>query len=147
LLASCVKSAPLHGVGVSSGAAAQAGHEAASASPAVSPVPDDFTTRFVRLSESFVSWGHAGGRTTASVFVNPEAKDLRIREGFAAPPGTLVVMTHVDRQTDKAGPTYFMLKDAAQWTYGVVSAPKETSIRLCARCHSEAPHDSLFALP
>ena len=127
-----------------------------------SPVPADFATRFARMGpESFVSWGHAAGRYTGTVYVTPEAKDsiARARDDLAA--GTDLVMVSVDHTTHKPGPTFFMRKDArpgidggagsgnGTWRYGVVEITHAATedIALCARCHAEAPHDHVYALP
>ena len=125
-----------------------AGNGAGGATVAPSPVPDDFATRLSRVGpESFVSWGHAGGRYVSTVFVTLEAKDLLGRGAGDPATGTLVVMTHKDRARG-AGPTYFMQKQDAGWRFGVVGAVDAfPGIALCARCHAEAPHGQLFTLP
>ena len=35
------------------------------------------------------------------------------------------------------------------WRFGIVESPgaKPEDVALCARCHAEAPHDDIFALP
>jgi len=122
-------------------------HAAGDAGALASPVPEDFATRFAQPGHEFVSWGHAGGRFFATVFVNPEAKDVVFRGG-ALPAGTMLVMTHVEKTTRKPGPTYFMQKEGASWRFGVSSGDGgKDALALCARCHTEAPHDAVFVLP
>ncbi len=141
---------PLRGVGRSSDEprpAASAVVDPSSGS-AESPVPADFATRFARLGpDSFASAGHAGGRYSATLYVSPDAQAsiLAARGDLAA--GTQLVLTSVDRATRKPGPTFFMTKDASGWRFGVADGAKGEDSTLCARCHAEAPHDSVFALP
>ena len=125
----------------------------ASDAAAVSPVPADFAARYGRVGpDSFVAFGHAAGRYAATVYVSPEGKDVALGSARPVPAGTMVVMVDVERSTHRPGPTYFMQRqagDAGAWTYGVVELPGLTpaDVSLCARCHEEAPHDGLFALP
>jgi hypothetical protein len=120
------------------------------ATPAVSLVAADFATRLARVgNEAFPSMGHAGGRYAATVYVSPEAREAFL-EGKALAPGSEVVMATVDRASKAHGPSFFMKKDTNDvWRFGVVESPgaKPEEVALCARCHVEAPHDSLFALP
>jgi hypothetical protein len=95
--------------------------------------------------DSFVSWGHAGGRYAATVYVTKTARDGVVAATEVAP-GTEVVMTTVDRATHAPGPTLFMLKEpSSTWRFGTLETPEGPA--LCARCHAEAPRDHLFALP
>jgi len=120
------------------------------ASLAVSPVAADFATRLARVgNEGFASMGHAGGRYTATVYVSPEAREAFL-EGKALAAGSEVVMATVERASKARGPSFFMKKEANDvWRFGVVDSPgaRSQEVALCARCHVEAPHDSLFALP
>jgi len=150
---------PLEGVGRSTFTPGTSGSAAASADsgPLPSPVPADVATRLARVGpESFVSWGHAGGRFTATVYLTPESQDaLRGgRAGFAS--GTVIAMATVERASKKPGPTYFMEKGtlaggatAGAWRFGVTPAPTATAeeLGLCARCHAEAQNDHVFGLP
>jgi hypothetical protein len=138
------------GVATASAAASDGG-----ATP--SPISVDFKTQLARVgADSFVSWGHAGGRYSATVYVTPAAKSTLFQAGADVATGTEVVMTDVETAGHKPGPTFFMLKDApaagapsGEWRYGIVESPgaKASELTLCARCHAEAPHDHVFALP
>jgi hypothetical protein len=119
---------------------------------APSPIPVDFATRLARVGpDSFVSWGHAGGRYAATVYVTPAAKESIFRAGVAAEPGTELVMAAIDKTTHKPGPTLYMQKNATGtgWRYATLETndPKSEGLALCARCHAEAPGDHVFALP
>ena len=114
----------------------------------MSPILPDYVTRLAKLEpDSFVSAGHAG-RYAATVYMTREAKDLvPTSKPFAV--GTEVVMATQVASAHAAGPTFFMLKEAAAWRFGVVESPnaRPDETALCVRCHAEAPHDEVFALP
>jgi len=128
------------------------------------PIPADFTTKLARVGpDSFVSWGHAGGRYAGTVYVTPESKPaLAVTgDGVDFPVGTQVVLVAVDRTTHKPGPTLYMQKNApraagaapskgaaVEWEYGVLEATSTNveGAALCARCHAEAAHDGVFGL-
>jgi hypothetical protein len=67
------------------------------------------------------------------------------------PAGTELVLATVDRGTRKPGPSFFMVKGAdggaPAWRFGVVEVTRREDTSLCARCHGEAAHDGVFALP
>ena len=146
LLAGCAPP-PLQGVGRPTDVPRLAGPENhAQVEPTAAPIAPDFATRLARVGpDSFVSWGHAGGRYAATVYVTKTARDGVVAATEVAP-GTEVVMTTVDRATHAPGPTLFMLKEpSSTWRFGTLETPEGPA--LCARCHAEAPRDHLFALP
>ncbi len=147
--AACRPVAPLSGIGRSTAGPPPARADGGGPPPA-SPVPADFAARFVPVGpDSFVAWGHAAGRWAARVYVSPEAKGFPLGGPRDLPVGTQVVMVSVDHASHAPGPTFFMQKGATSWTYGLVEAPetKPEALWLCARCHAEAQHDDVFALP
>jgi len=129
----------------------------AASADAGSPIAPDFAARLTRVgAESFVSWGHAGGRYSASLYVTPAAKDALFRRDAPLPDGTELVLTETDKATRKPGPTYFMKREAptadaspGAWRYGIVDgvARPADAFALCARCHAEAGWDGVFAVP
>jgi hypothetical protein len=114
------------------------------------PLVNDFATRLARVGpDSFISWGHAGGRYAATVYVTRAAKDT-IWKRDGAPPGTELAMTTIIPASHKPGPTFVMQKDAAgAWRYETLETTdaKNDGLALCARCHADAPGDHVFGLP
>lgn len=142
---------PLLGVGRATEAASPpATKPGPDAGALVSPIAPDYTARLAKLQpDSFVAAGHAGGRYAATVYVSSEAKDL-VSGSKPFPVGTEIVMaTQLPSSTHAAGPTFFMLKEPGTWRFGVVESPnaRPDETVLCTRCHAEAPHDEVFALP
>jgi hypothetical protein len=115
-----------------------------------SALSSDYKTRLVRVGpDSFVSWGHEGGRYAGMVYVTRGTEGALKPAGKEAPVGAEVVMAYTDRVSHKPGPTFFMQRTETGWRYGVAESPSATpaDLALCARCHAEAPHGELFALP
>jgi hypothetical protein len=148
--------APLQGVGLPTDLPASSRAAATVAPAPTSPIPADFADHLARVGpDAFVSWGHAGGRFVATVYVTPEARATVLGAGADLAPGTLIVMADVDRRTHGPGPTFFMHKEAplagapSEWRFGVVEDPAAHAddLALCVRCHDEAPHDHVFRLP
>jgi hypothetical protein len=116
-----------------------------------SPIAPDFASHMARLGpDSFVATGHAGGLYAGTVYISPDARDVAVA-ARSVPVGTQLVMTTVERTTHRPGPTFFMEKkgEPVVWRFGIVESPgaKPEDVALCARCHAEAPHDDIFALP
>ena len=102
----------------------------------------------------FLSLGHLSAQYTASVFVDPAARDayLNLVTGSSLPIGTLVAEFHRDARTGHEGPVFAMHKQAVgRWEYLVVDpgggVQKRGQLALCQRCHAEGVTDQLFGLP
>jgi hypothetical protein len=71
--------------------------------------------------------------------------------GLRLPAGTIIAAFHRNRVTGAAGSVYAMQKhpDGA-WEYVVIAPDGAIEARgtvpLCARCHAEAPADSVFGV-
>ena len=95
--------------------------------------------------------GHATGEYLVDVRVAPAFCDeyRRLTAGQTLPVGTIIAAFHRRRVTGEAGSIYAMSKrDSGAWDY-VVAEPDGAIIArgdlpLCARCHAEAPADSVF---
>lgn len=129
---------------------------AASSRQAKQPKPQkwsgiDGIAALARLGE-YTSQGHAAGRYTATLKANPIAAEpySQLVAGRALPAGSLLVQELREADSDDVGPLYVMEKKAQGWRFLVVSRdgwiqPERTD--LCARCHADAPVDSVFGLP
>jgi len=102
----------------------------------------------------FLASGHGGGQYTMEVRVSASAvEDYRLlTAGKQWTPGTSVAAFHLRRQDGAAASIYAMTKlPEGRWEY-LVAAPDGTieargALPLCARCHADAPADSLFGVP
>jgi hypothetical protein len=105
-------------------------------------------------AKPFLSLGHLSGRYTASVFVDPAARDayLNLVTSSLLPVGTIVAEFHQEARTGHQGPLFAMQKLAAgRWEYLVVDpegrVEKRGQLALCQRCHAEGVADHLFGIP
>jgi hypothetical protein len=102
-------------------------------------------------AEPFVARGHAAGEYVVSLRVAPPNRDSyrALIAGARWPVGMTVAAFNQRRGGGEAGSVYAMTKLATgEWDYvvarpdGVIEA--RGALPLCARCHAEAPADSLF---
>jgi hypothetical protein len=95
--------------------------------------------------------GHATGEYSVDVRVAPAFCDeyRRLTAGQTLPVGTIIAAFHRNRVTGDAASIYAMSKrGSGSWDY-VVAEPNGAIVArgdlpLCARCHAEAPADSVF---
>jgi hypothetical protein len=100
-----------------------------------------------------VARGHAAGEYIASVRVPSAYRDAYrgLVAGERWPVGMSIAAFHERRADHEPGSIYAMTKlPAGDWEY-VVAAPdgvveSRGTIDLCARCHADAPADSLFGV-
>jgi hypothetical protein len=102
----------------------------------------------------FASLGHLSARYTASVVVDPAARDAYVNLVAATllPVGSVVAEFHQDAQSGNKGPIFAMQKLAVgRWEYLVVdpggNVTQRGQLALCQRCHAEGVADELFGLP
>ena len=135
---------------------------AAERPPPSAPVPHVELPRWEGLREAsgwplatapFTAHGHSAGEFVASVRVAPAYLDLyrRLVPGMRWPVGMSVAVFHELRGAGGAGSVFAMTKLASgEWEYVVAhhdgSLDARGALTLCARCHSEAPADSLFGV-
>jgi hypothetical protein len=104
------------------------------------------------MGTSFVSRGHGAGEYVVTVRV-PESYAALYRglvTGAQLPAGMTVAAFHEHR--GERASVYVMTKEASDdWAYLVVRPDgvlePAGAVALCARCHAEAPVDSLFGSP
>ena len=94
-----------------------------------------------------------------TVRINEEASDyVALRPGHSLPAGALIVQLHHLPDSDELVTAFVMRKHPAgsaprhaDWEYVVLDSQLRVETAgappLCARCHLEAPHDSLFGPP
>jgi len=102
----------------------------------------------------FASLGHLSGRYSASVIVDPTARDAyrNLVTASSLPVGSVVAEFHQDSRTGHPGPVFAMQKLAeGRWEYLVVDpggkVQQRGQLALCQRCHAEGVADQLFGLP
>jgi hypothetical protein len=102
----------------------------------------------------FASRGHGAGHYTVEVRVTPPAAVEIYRShvaGQALPAGTAIAAFHRSRDGGAPGSVYVMTKGAAGWAFLATDADGRLltgeGMALCARCHAEAPGDSVFGAP
>jgi len=92
---------------------------------------------------------HVDGELERTVAVNDAAAGYaHLVPGGSVPTGALVVQRHHHPGSDTLLFSYVMSKDQAGWHFIVLDAHNRVashqSLQLCARCHGDAPSDSLF---
>lgn len=101
----------------------------------------------------FISRGHGGEHYLVEIRVTPAVlADYRtLVAGRRWPPGTAAAAFHRSRESGAPGSIYAMIKSADGWSYLVVDQGGRietgSGLQLCARCHADAPADSLFGAP
>lgn len=102
----------------------------------------------------FVSRGHAGGGLEATVRVSPAARPAyeQLVRSSVLPVDTVIAESLARPGGGDPVAIYTMHKTAdGRWTFLVVTptgfVDESVEIRLCERCHAEAPADQLFGLP
>jgi hypothetical protein len=102
----------------------------------------------------FASLGHLSARYSASVIVDPTAREayLNLVTASSLPVGSVVAELHQDPRTGNQGPVFAMQKLAeGRWEYLVVDpvgkVQQRGQLTLCQRCHAEGVADQLFGLP
>ena len=122
--------------------------------------PQEFWTEFAE-SQSwpsstenwFLSKGHYGGTSEGLVRVSPAALAAyrQLTLGAKLEAGTTLVMLHRSRATGKPGPIHVMRRDEQRWEYWLLqptgAIDTHGELPLCARCHADAPADSVFGPP
>lgn len=111
------------------------------------PIPSDFRTRYTKVTARFASSGHFVGRYDAIVWTTEDAKDPWTQQG-SFPNGARIVMEHLRRGSDEAGPILAMERRDGAWRFVMVASDQRVIVdgdaAACAQCHAEAPRDSVF---
>jgi len=105
-----------------------------------------------RAFTPFVSRGHGDGGYTIDIRVSPAAlaslRDLVL--GRSVPAGTSVVAFHSRSGAQPGAVSTYAMRKSADGTWDFLIADSDDRVvasgasPLCARCHAEAPADSLF---
>jgi hypothetical protein len=140
----------LEGIGVSPPRAAERGARANASDADLSPVAGDFRAHLAKISDRFVSQGHAS-RFDAIVWANEAARtEPAGAGGWALPDGAIFVEEAIARGEADAGTLGLLVmeKRGAAWRFASVGAdgkavedPRQAS---CVACHREAPQDFVF---
>lgn len=85
------------------------------------------------------------GRYDAIVWASPDAKDPWTQQA-SFPNGARIVMEHLRRGSDDAGPILSMERRDGAWKFAMVTSDQRAmdDSPACAQCHAEAPRDSIF---
>jgi hypothetical protein len=123
------------------------GSAATPSASAPSPIPPDFRTKYTKLTARFASSGHFVGRYDAIVWASEDAKDPWIQQA-AFPNGARLVMEHLRRGSDEAGPILAMERRDGAWRWVMIASDQRVVVDgdapACAQCHAEAPRDAVF---
>ena len=144
-------------VGVSPPRAAERAQPRGDASAGPPGLPGDFRARLSRLSDRFLSQGHAE-RFDAVVWANDAARqtgsgDSRADSGSDFADGAMFVEEAIDRAAADGGVAGLltMEKRAGAWRFSAIEPDgqvlTEPRTAACAACHREAPRDFAFRTP